>query len=93
MKEGFKQKKSEPAFNRKVLDRAFILPLIGIVLLLSPLTKIFQIDILINGIPFTLVYLFVVWGLLIAGAAYISRELRNQKFINKTDYTQDEIEQ
>ncbi len=93
MSQELKQTKTDPVSNRKILDRAFILPLLGLVLLLSPLAKIFQIDRLIAGIPFTIVYLFVVWGLLIAGAVYLARKLGNPQFDAGSNNAKDEIEQ
>ena len=65
-------------FDRKATDRAFMLPLLGCLLLLPPLAGIFQLDLRVFGIPFTAVYLFVVWGVLIAGAALLARPLRDQ---------------
>jgi len=94
MSKDSKQRNVEPVNNRKILDRAFILPLIGVVLLLSPLAKIFQINTLVAGIPFTVVYLFVVWGMLIAGAVYLSKKLRNHQLHSDIDdITDDEIDQ
>ena len=52
-----------------------ILPLIGLALLTPPLGGIFQLDIKIAGVPFTLVYLFVIWAALIACAWALSRHL------------------
>ena len=60
----------------KTLDRARILPIIGLALLIPPVANIFQLRIFIAGIPFTTLYLFVVWGLLIASAAFLSRRLQ-----------------
>ena len=60
----------------KILDRAFILPIVGLLLLIPPVANIFQLDVYLAGIPFTALYLFTVWGLLIAGAIVLSRKLR-----------------
>ena len=59
----------------KARDRAFILPVVGVLLLIPPLAGIFQLDIKIAGIPFTVIYLFTIWAALIAGAAMLSRRL------------------
>ncbi len=67
----------EPLRHRKTRDRALILPLAGLILLTPPVAGIFHLDVKIAGIPFTLVYLFAVWALLIAGAAALSRRLRD----------------
>lgn len=63
----------------KVRDRALILPLVGLVILTPPVAGIFQLDLRIAGIPFTVLYLFAVWGLLIAGAAVLSQQLRDDE--------------
>lgn len=63
--------------NRKTRDRAFIVLLLGIVLLMPPLAGIFQIDARIYGIPATLLYLFVVWACLIIATAVLARALMN----------------
>jgi hypothetical protein len=63
--------------NRKAQDRAFILTLIGLLLLVPPIADVFQIDARIAGVPFTALYLFVVWGVLIVGAAALSKRLRD----------------
>ncbi len=67
----------QPLANRKSHDRAFILPLVGLLLLLPPFAQIFQLEILIFGIPFTMLYLLVVWALLIGCAANLSGRLRS----------------
>lgn len=69
---------SEQAFfSRKARDRSVILLLVGLALLVPPFAGIFQLDVRIAGIPFTALYLFLVWGMLIAGAAVLSRRLRD----------------
>ena len=65
-----------PLSDRKISDRALILPLIGCLLLLPPLADIFQLDLRLFGIPFTAFYLFFVWALLIVGAALLSRQIQ-----------------
>jgi hypothetical protein len=65
-----------PLSDRKTSDRALVLLLVGCLLLTPPLAGIFQIDIRIMGIPFTGFYLFAVWGVLIAGAAVLSRRMQ-----------------
>jgi hypothetical protein len=62
--------------DRKDSDRSFILTLVGALLLTPPLAGIFQLDMRVLGIPFTGLYLFVVWGGLVAGTALLSRRLR-----------------
>ena len=60
----------------KVRDHAFLLPVIGLIFLIPPVADIFQLDIRITGIPFTALYLFTLWALLIIGAWLLARKLR-----------------
>lgn len=55
-----------------------VLPILGVVALLPPFATIFEIDTRIAGIPLIALYLFVVWALLIVGAARLARPLRDQ---------------
>ena len=68
----------QPLRRQKIRDRAMVLPLIGLALLVPPIVGIFQIDVRVGGLPFTAVYLFGVWAALIVGAALLSRELRRE---------------
>lgn len=63
--------------DHKVRDRAMVLPLLGILLLVSPLAGISQLDAKPFGVPFTLIYLFTVWAVLIAGACALAMRLRD----------------
>ena len=63
--------------NRKTRDRALVLLIAGLALLMPPLAGVFELDAKLAGVPVTLIYLFVVWALLIAGAAALSRRLRD----------------
>jgi len=67
----------QPVRYDKVRDRALVLPLLGILLLVSPLAGISQLDAKPFGVPFTLIYLFSVWAVLIAGACALARRLRD----------------
>ena len=49
----------------------------GILLLVSPLAGISQLDAKPFGVPFTLIYLFTVWAVLIAGACILATRLRD----------------
>ena len=62
--------------QRKTRDRALILLLVGIALLMPPLAGIFHFEGKLLGIPGTLVYVFVVWAVLILGAARLARPLQ-----------------
>lgn len=66
----------QPLRDSKVRDRALVLPLVGVLLLISPLAGIFQLEVKLAGVPFTLIYLFSVWALLIICAVALSRRLR-----------------
>ena len=61
--------------HRKTRDRAFIVLLLGIVLLMPPIAGIFEIEALVFGLPATLIYLFVVWAGLIIATAILARAL------------------
>ena len=67
----------QPLRHRKNRDRALILPLVGLILLMPPVAGVFHLNTTIAGLPFTVVYLFAVWAALIAGAAALSRRLRD----------------
>ncbi len=64
--------------RRKVRDRSIALVLAGAVLVTPPVAAVSLIDLDIAGLPFPVVYVFVVWFLLIAGAALLSRPLREE---------------
>jgi hypothetical protein len=59
----------------KTRDRSLVLVLVGTMLLMPPLAGIALIDGRLFGMPIPLLYVFVVWGLLIAGTAWLSRRL------------------
>jgi hypothetical protein len=65
----------QPLRHRKARDRALILPVIGAILLLPPIARIFAIDAGIGGVPLPVIYVFAVWAALIVGAAALSRHL------------------
>ncbi len=69
-----KQNQSSTA-PRKTVERALLLPLIGLLLFFPPIAGIFDINLFVSGIPFTVIYLFVVWGLLIFAAYRLSLNL------------------
>ena len=61
--------------RRKARDRSIVLLLCGVALLTPPLAGLFQLEVKIFGAPATLVYLFVVWGVLILAAARLASAL------------------
>ena len=64
-------------FRRKVRDQSIALLIVGTVLLTPPVVGIALVDGNVAGLPVPLLYVFVVWILLIAGAAALSRSLRD----------------
>ena len=76
----------QPLTYQKARDRAFMLPLVGLILLIPPFADIFQLDTNVFGLPFTVLYLFAVWALLILGAAVLSRQLHEQEDYDRDDY-------
>ena len=62
--------------HRKTRDRALILPLMGLILLTPPVAGIFELDVKLVGVPFTIIYLFTVWAGMILGTALLARRLR-----------------
>lgn len=67
---------AERAFRRRRRqDAALVLPIFGVVLLVSPVFGIFTKDITIAGIPLPILYVFSVWITLILLAKRMSRLL------------------
>jgi hypothetical protein len=61
--------------RRKLESAALFLTLLGVLLILPPLAAVFQLERRILGIPAEVIYLFVCWAGLIAGAYGLSRRL------------------
>lgn len=61
--------------RRKIRDRSIVLVLVGTVLLMPPAVGISLTDGRIGGIPVPILYVFVIWAALIAGAALLGRPL------------------
>lgn len=68
--------------RRKAQDRALILPFVGFFFLATPVASLFLMETRIAGIPFTVLYLFAMWGALIIGAALLSRTLSHDDTIS-----------
>ena len=62
---------------RKTRDRSLVLLLCGLIMVMPPVAGVFHLDARILGVPVTLVYLFVVWAVLIAAAAFLSSRLHD----------------
>lgn len=63
--------------RRKVRDQSIALLVVGTAALTPPVVGISLIDGNVAGVPAPLVYVFVVWILLIAGAAALARPLQD----------------
>ena len=61
--------------RRKVRDQSVVLWVVGAAAILPPVAGISLVDGEIGGLPVPLVYIFIVWILLIAGAALLARPL------------------
>ena len=57
-----------PEGREKREDLAFIIPAAGLILLMPLVANLFVVRILVFGVPLEVVYLFLVWSLLVAGA-------------------------
>lgn len=62
---------------RKLRDRALVLPLTGLFLLMPPVALIFHSEAKLFGLPVTMIYLFVVWAGLILAARQQAKALRD----------------
>jgi hypothetical protein len=65
--------------QRRLRDRSAVVLLLGLLLLMPPLAIVFHLETKIAGIPFTLVYLFGVWAILILAAMRISRRMQDDE--------------
>lgn len=77
------ESKDVPRRPRKVRDRAFVLVLVGVLLLMPPFATTFQSEGRFLGLPATLVCVFVVWAGLILGARLLARPLTRENLRNE----------
>ncbi len=61
--------------RRKIVSAALFLTLLGSLMILPPLAVMFQHERRLFGVPSEVIYLFMCWVLLIAGAYWLSRHL------------------
>ena len=61
--------------RRKLVSAALFLTLLGVLMILPPLAALFQVERRLLGVPAEVIYLFVCWVLLIAGAFRLSSRL------------------
>ena len=64
--------------RRKLESAALVLTILGILLFLPPLAVLFQLERRLFGVPFEVIYLFVCWLGLIAGAFWLGRRLPHE---------------
>ena len=62
----------------KLVSAALFLGLVGALLILPPLATMFQLEQRFLGLPAEVIYLFVCWGALIAGAHWLSKRLPHE---------------
>lgn len=67
-----------PLRQRKARDRAFIVPLFGLMMLMPPVVGAFALPASVLGVPLIVVYLFAVWAALIVHARFLARALGDQ---------------
>lgn len=66
----------DPALaQRKLRDAAILLPVVGALMLLPPIARIFALDLTAFGVPVTALYLFGSWFLLILAARAVGHRL------------------
>jgi len=61
--------------RRKLESAALFLTVLGAMLIVPPLALVFQIERRLFGVPVQVIYLFVVWAGLVAGAFWLGRHL------------------
>jgi hypothetical protein len=61
--------------GRKLVSAALFLTLLGSMLILPPLAVLFQLQHRFVGVPAEVIYLFVCWAALVAGAYWLGRRL------------------
>jgi len=74
-KQSFDAANKKTRRSRKKRELALILPLVGVILLLTPILKSFTIDNQTTPLTSTLLFIFSVWAILIAAAFILSRVL------------------
>lgn len=63
---------------RKLVSAALFLTLLGSMLILPPLALLFQLQHRVLGVPAEVIYLFVCWAALVAGAWWLGRYLPHE---------------
>lgn len=69
---------ADPERSHRTRERALVLVVLGIALLMPPMATTFHLELKIGGVPVALIYLFLVWAALIAGAWWQARRLTRE---------------
>lgn len=64
--------------RRKLRDAAALLPMLGIILLLTPLVSVFSKNTRLDGIPNAVLYVFGVWVILIGLTRLLASRLKSE---------------
>lgn len=64
--------------RRKIVSAALFITILGTMLIMPPLARLFEDELRIAGIPVKVIYLFVVWAALIVGAWWLGRNLPSE---------------
>ncbi len=65
--------------RRKLVSASLFFTMFGVIALLPPLVLLFRFDARVFGVPIETVYVFALWGLLVAGACWFSRILPDER--------------
>lgn len=65
--------------RRKLVSASLFFTVFGVIAMLPPLVLLFRFDARVFGVPVETVYIFVLWGLLVAGARWFSRILPDDR--------------
>ncbi len=64
--------------KRKLRDSAALLPMLGVILLLTPLVSVFSQNTRLGGIPNAVFYIFGVWLMLIGLTRLLAARLKTE---------------
>ncbi len=65
--------------RRKIISASLFFTVFGVIALLPPLVLLVRFDARVFGVPIETIYVFVLWGLLVAGACWFSRILPGEE--------------
>lgn len=71
--------------RRKLESAALFLTIAGALLIMPPIAMVFQIERRLFGIPGEVIYLFVVWAALIAGAWWLGKNLPRDRTVESEE--------